>query len=522
MVITYDGIITKINSLLIPPDYNNQLWKMNPSFSSISIQEMDHYLQRIGYKPEDFDQLQIIHVAGTKGKGSTCALTQSILHHYPLDKPLKIGLLTSPHIISFRERFRINDKLISEALFTKYANEVWNQLENTKDQAIDYHKILFDLNSNKSDNDDHLTYKPRNHPDKPFFCRFLNLLAFYIFMQEKVDVVILEVGFGGEYDRTNFIEKPIVCGITSLGLDHTDVLGNTIDQIAWHKAGIIKNGRPVFSIEQPEIALEVIKRRAKEKNAPLKVINYSQAEQLNNVEIGLAGACQRYNALIAISLAKTWLKECRGIQFKEDEVVPEKFIEGLKKVIWPGRTQTLPNDQTKYTSKIIHSSSLTWYIDVSHTMDSVRFCAKWFKDTVSNDLDDDRHALRVLVFNGAKGRNSPEFLKIFSQLQNTSTAAFDHIVFSTNNTYRHGFSKDNVYHDYISIDDAHAYHITLADYWLQYVPDFNKRNIHMTRSVQETIDWVVDYANQNQNQNLKIQVLVTGSFYLAGNTLAGR
>jgi folylpolyglutamate synthase len=78
------------------------------------------------------------------------------------------------------------------------------------------------------------------NPDKPAYFRFLTLVAFHALMQENVDVAILEVGVGGEYDSTNIIENPIVCGITALGLDHVTVLGNTIDSIAWHKAGIIK------------------------------------------------------------------------------------------------------------------------------------------------------------------------------------------------------------------------------------------------------------------------------------------
>lgn len=110
----------------------------------------------------------------------------------------------------------------------------------------------------------------RQHPDKPTYFRYLNLLAFHAFVEEQVDVAILEVGIGGQYDSTNIVEKPIVCGITALGLDHVNVLGNTIDKIAWHKAGIIKPKAPVVAFEQPAEAMQVIEERAKDNEVSQK------------------------------------------------------------------------------------------------------------------------------------------------------------------------------------------------------------------------------------------------------------
>lgn len=133
-----------------------------------------------------------------------------------------------------RERVRINGEPLSEDKFAKYAQDVWERLENTKPEA---------LALNESEDARDLLRATREHPDKPTYFRFLTLLAFHAFLQENVDVVVLEVGVGGEYDSTNVIEKPVVCGITALGLDHVSVLGDTIDKIAWHKAGIIKVSR---------------------------------------------------------------------------------------------------------------------------------------------------------------------------------------------------------------------------------------------------------------------------------------
>ena len=138
-------------------------------------------------------------------------MTQSILKHFPADKPIRTGLFTSPHLVAMRERIRINGEPISEELFAKYTQDVWERLEDTKAETLAHLK---------TDDARQLLKMTREHPDKPAYFRFLNLVAMHAFMQENVDVAILEVGVGGEYDSTNIIEKPIVCGITALGLDH--------------------------------------------------------------------------------------------------------------------------------------------------------------------------------------------------------------------------------------------------------------------------------------------------------------
>ncbi|KAF9176596.1 hypothetical protein BGZ49_006129, partial [Haplosporangium sp. Z 27] len=99
---------------------------------------------------------------------------------------------------------------------------------------------------------------------KPGYFRFLTILAFHVFKQEKVDVAILEVGIGGAYDSTNIIKKPIVCAIAALGIDHVSVLGSTLGEIAWNKGGIFKSGVPAVSCQQPEEGLSVLQSRAKE------------------------------------------------------------------------------------------------------------------------------------------------------------------------------------------------------------------------------------------------------------------
>jgi folylpolyglutamate synthase len=155
--------------------------------------------------------------------------------------------------VAVRERIRINSEPISEEQFTKYFFEVWDALESTaRQEGID--PAL-----------------------KPTYFRYLTLMSFHIFMREGVDAVVYEVGVGGELDSTNVIKRPAVTGITTLGIDHVDALGDTIDKIAWHKAGIFKSGSPAFSVQQLPEAIKVLEERAKAKEVSLTIIEDNPA-----------------------------------------------------------------------------------------------------------------------------------------------------------------------------------------------------------------------------------------------------
>lgn len=142
---------------------------------------------------EPIKQMKVIHVAGTKGKGSTCSFTESILRNCGFHT----GLFTSPHLIDVRERFRLDGVDICEEKFLAY---FWWCFDRFKERVTD-------------------------EVPMPNYFRFLALLAFKIFAAEQVDVAILEVGLGGKYDATNVVENPVVCGISSLGYDHMEILG---------------------------------------------------------------------------------------------------------------------------------------------------------------------------------------------------------------------------------------------------------------------------------------------------------
>lgn len=290
------------------------------------------------------DRLNIIHVAGTKGKGSTCAYVDSILSHYRKthDLPKNIGLFTSPHLIAVRERIRINSAPISARLFAKYFFEVWDKLEAAAIES----DVPF---------------------EKPVYFRYLNLMSYHVFMQENVDAAIYEVGVGGEYDSTNIVDRPLVTGISSLGIDHTFTLGDTIDKIAWHKAGIQKKGVPSFTVNQLPAALEVVQQRAKERN--VKSFNIVDLDtRLEGVRIRPDASFQKTNASLAIALAETYLKTLDPTFRADSKTLPKEFVDGLEQVVWRGRCETKME------------GDITWYLDGAHTADSIVVAAKWFGD----------------------------------------------------------------------------------------------------------------------------------------------
>lgn len=239
------------------------------------LQRMSMYLKILGLE-DRIAELKVIHVSGTKGKGSTCTFCEAILR----ECGFRTGLFTSPHLIDVRERFRINGLDITEDKFLFYFWECWSLLREN---------VTGDL------------------PMPPLF-QFLTVLAFKIFLHEQVDVAVIEVGLGGEKDSTNVIKEPVVCGVTSLGMDHMEVLGNTLSDIAFHKAGIFKPQIPAFTVPQLSEAMSVLQDRALELTVPLDVAAPLDIEKLKGLELSLSGDHQLVNAGLAVSLSKCWLR----------------------------------------------------------------------------------------------------------------------------------------------------------------------------------------------------------------------
>ena len=241
-------------------------------------------------------KLRFIHVAGTNGKGSTCAMLESIYRA----AGLRVGLFTSPHLVSFRERIQVNRQLIPENEIVRLVAEIQPLL---KQFSTDNHPTMFEV---------------------------VTVMALKYFVEQKCDLVIWETGLGGRLDATTIV-TPLVSVITNIALDHTEWLGDTLEKIASEKSGIIKSGVPVITAENQPAALGVIQKAALEKNAPLVKVNSEFGIQ--NSELSLLGEHQKQNAALAAATVRVLQKEI---------IVSDSQIKiGFQNVNWSGRLQLM-------------------------------------------------------------------------------------------------------------------------------------------------------------------------------------
>jgi dihydrofolate synthase/folylpolyglutamate synthase len=231
---------------------------------------------------------KVIHVAGTNGKGSVCAMIESICRA----QGLRTGLFISPHLVTFRERIRVNGELISQDAVADGLATIRNLI--------------------------------RNWDPHPTFFEVTTALALKHFCETKIDVVVLETGLGGRLDATNAIQSDVSV-ITPIDFDHEKWLGNTLADIAREKAGIIKPEVPVISTPQQSEAEKVIRSRAAECGAPFQFVN----EAYTRSPVALRGWHQRKNAAVAIA----------AIQAANIHVDEKAIVRGLATVEWPARFQ---------------------------------------------------------------------------------------------------------------------------------------------------------------------------------------
>lgn len=261
-----------------------------------TLEQVSEFLKELGDPETD---LNIIHVAGTNGKGSVCADLTAML----TEAGYHTGTFVSPHLADIKERFLLDGEPVSEEAFVR-----------SFERVLDVVKTM--------------TGRGFCHPT---FFEFVFLMAITLYGEIKPDYVILETGLGGRLDTTNVVKKPAACVITSISLDHTQYLGDTIPEIASEKAGIIKPGVPVIYDDNRKEASEVIQAKAREAGAPY----YPVTEEGAYSKIAFAAPYQAMNAALAV---KT-LEVLRIPGLDEDTC-----FRGLSKVSWKGRMQEILPD----------------------------------------------------------------------------------------------------------------------------------------------------------------------------------
>ena len=487
-----------------------------------TVADMGEYWKRIHHHQQQHDRTtllpirRVIHVAGTKGKGSTSIMCEAIMRHR---YGMNTGLFTSPHLMDVRERIRINGRPVSRRVFAQAYWEVRKRLEDGS-KGSQYDAAL---------------------PTLPGYFRMLTLLGLFIFgnhAEPTIDVIILEVGMGGRYDATNILpmtDYQTAAGVTLLDYDHVRVLGNRIEQIAWEKGGVfqIVKGEGGQSSKRPfsegwdpvqhkqdvadgsikesktsqnrifyaldsnvESAIQVLQTCAfvEGQGARLVLVGSKHPDYAipDHVLLGLAGKHQRENAALAVALSRELFRVC-GASFADQGT--DAMYTGLAQVSWPARCQTVFHD------------SHTFRLDGAHTIQSLQAGLEWFQGA----RDTKRPA--VLFFNCSHERDPVELLPLLCE------AGFDRVFFCRSDSSRPSMVAKKGAREYMeekNIPVVEEYLPKNTETWQQTLMsiwkhiDTNHLQVACDLSVSEAIKFVM---------NEPSEIFVTGSLYLVGSVL---
>ena len=283
-------------------DYLDYLYGLERRGIKVGLEHSFKLMEYLGNPQHSF---QSIHVAGTNGKGSTCVHIASILKcaHY------RVGLYTSPHLVNFHERIRVNGIPISNECIVEFISSTQKVLE--KIEAT--------------------------------FFEATTALALWYFEKTKVDVAVIETGLGGRLDSTNLI-KPAQTIITQVAIDHSEILGDTIEKIASEKGGIIKNKIPLILADQKPVVKTILIKIAKEKKVPVFTIKNSTLKIIPKLDISTyfhINGCSFWSPLQGDHQAKNAALSVLSVHQFDPEISNEIIQKGLSRVFWPGRLQKM-------------------------------------------------------------------------------------------------------------------------------------------------------------------------------------
>lgn len=289
-----------------------------PKFTKKNSREQTREFYEFLGKP--LDSINKIHIAGTNGKGSVCAYMNEVL----LEAGFHVGMFTSPHLVSMRERFRIDGKWIPEDTFLHVFDKLQEQLQKFRE----------------------ITNDVQFHPT---FFEYLFFMAALYFEEEKPDMVLLETGLGGRLDATNVITNPLVCVITEIGMDHMEYLGHTLQKIAAEKAGIMKAGSKVVYSGNRRETMEVIEEKAGKMGVSCKCVPKPRIDsyRISHKKIDFS-FYSRYYDCIPLTIHSTAVYQVENIMLAltalEETgltISKEAMEKGVRKCRWEGRMEEI-------------------------------------------------------------------------------------------------------------------------------------------------------------------------------------
>lgn len=435
--------------------------------NQINTQKQNTIKYYINKQEQDQNSQKVIHVSGSKGKGSTCMYAESILRKYGYNT----GQYTSPHLITQKERIQINGKQIQDSIFCENFWRVWDTVWSNRTPTIPI----------------------------PGYFSFLTLVALQTFISEKLDVIQQEVGIGGKLDSTNVIPNPLVCGVTHLGLEHTNILGTTITSIAKEKAGIFKSSAYLCTQEQyehPE-SIQVLIDTANSLNQPLYIVEPLDIN--TNKWLHLEDCLyQRRNISLAVLLVHMFFNSQNIIvnKYINDDDNTNIYKDAIKVNIIKDKyckyKQTYPQthemidaiSNTKIYGRyhiqnnINNISNIHYYLDGAHTQESQKLCLEWFQKMSTTKTKDNKSY--ILVFNCARTK---EPYKQQKSIQDTCIIENNISRFST--IYLCPFDKDKIYNG----SQNYIYH---TDIWL-------KENYQKNNFIPTLYKYINDYKDIKDN-----------------------
>lgn len=375
-------------------------------------------------------------------------------------------MYSSPHLILPEERIRINSKPLDRELLAKYFFEVYDRLPQ--------------LHSPYDPNKDVVERGPR-------YLQLWALLGLHTFIREQVDCTIFETHHGGEYDATNVVPQPVVTAITTLGMDHIDVLGPTIKNIAWHKSGIYKAGSVALSTTQTEEPAEVLVERAEAQGETVRFVDLDP--RLPRDAPQLQPSVQKKNASLAIAIAEAFLQKT-ATSDPPPALTAEDIKKGISQFSWPGRFH------------IVSAGSHTWFLDAAHNEMSVAIAADWFVEVGSEMAQQSGDVSRTLIFSHInETRDAVGLLRSLAQALKNSGIRVDDVIFSTYD------ETEAVETESPSKEPESFYKV-----WREFVPESSMRN-------EPTILGAMSVAEKLGRDRKMQHTLITGSQHLVGPAL---